>query len=160
MWPRFGEPGWRERYYKVKFSVDINNPEEWEPFQKKIAKSYLEGLVWVLRYYYQGCCSWEWFYPFYHAPLAEQVVSGSVLIFPPCFFLLVCFGGGLCECSPPYVAVSAAMYLHPVMCVGGCGCGCGCVCGCGCPIRLELGNSFLMVSTGRTRENRSHLLSS
>mgnify|MGYP001033075839 FL=1 len=72
---RFGEPGWRERYYKVKFSVDINNPEEWEPFQKKIAKSYLEGLVWVLRYYYQGCCSWEWFYPFYHAPLAEQVVG-------------------------------------------------------------------------------------
>jgi len=66
---RLGEKGWKERYYKHKFSADVNDEE----FKKSIAKSYAEGLVWVLRYYYQGCCSWGWYYPFHYSSFAEDM---------------------------------------------------------------------------------------
>ncbi|ELR13826.1 exoribonuclease, putative [Acanthamoeba castellanii str. Neff] len=66
---RLGDPGWKERYYKLKFDVEITDKE----FIKKVAMEYTEGLVWVLRYYYQGCSSWGWFYPFHYAPFADDM---------------------------------------------------------------------------------------
>ncbi|KAJ1928356.1 5'-3' exoribonuclease 2 [Tieghemiomyces parasiticus] len=55
-----------EWYYKTRFNVDANDRE----FLDAITKSYIEGLCWVLKYYYQGCCSWTWFYPYHYAPMA------------------------------------------------------------------------------------------
>lgn len=46
---RLWEDGWKQRYYKTKFDVDVED----EDFRKKVVKSYVEGLCWVLRYYYQ-----------------------------------------------------------------------------------------------------------
>lgn len=46
---RLWEDGWKQRYYKTKFDVDATDDE----FRKKVVKSYVEGLCWVLRYYYQ-----------------------------------------------------------------------------------------------------------
>uniref|UniRef100_A0A671X4Y0 5'-3' exoribonuclease n=1 Tax=Sparus aurata TaxID=8175 RepID=A0A671X4Y0_SPAAU len=65
---RLWEEGWKQRYYKTKFDVDVTD----EDFRQKVVKSYVEGLCWVLRYYYQGCASWEWYFPFHYAPFASD----------------------------------------------------------------------------------------
>ncbi|KAJ8389375.1 hypothetical protein AAFF_G00120830 [Aldrovandia affinis] len=65
---RLWEEGWKQRYYKNKFDVDVSD----ETFRRKVVKSYVEGLCWVLRYYYQGCASWKWYFPFHYAPFASD----------------------------------------------------------------------------------------
>uniref|UniRef100_A0AAX7VJS4 5'-3' exoribonuclease n=1 Tax=Astatotilapia calliptera TaxID=8154 RepID=A0AAX7VJS4_ASTCA len=65
---RLWEEGWKQRYYKNKFDVDATD----EDFRRKVVQSYVEGLCWVLRYYYQGCASWKWYFPFHYAPFASD----------------------------------------------------------------------------------------
>ena len=62
------EDGYQGRYYEQKFQVP---PEDVE-FRHKVARSYVEGLAWVLLYYFQGCPSWTWYYPFHYAPFAAD----------------------------------------------------------------------------------------
>ncbi|KAF3850299.1 hypothetical protein F7725_020018 [Dissostichus mawsoni] len=62
------EDGWRQRYYKTKFDVEATDDD----FRQKVVRSYVEGLCWVLRYYYQGCASWKWYFPFHYAPFASD----------------------------------------------------------------------------------------
>ncbi|XP_026185363.1 5'-3' exoribonuclease 2 isoform X2 [Mastacembelus armatus] len=65
---RLWEEGWKQRYYKTKFDVDVTDDD----FRQKVVQSYVEGLCWVLRYYYQGCASWKWYFPFHYAPFASD----------------------------------------------------------------------------------------
>lgn len=68
---RLWEPGFADRYYEQKFGVD---PEDHE-FRHKVARAYAEGLAWVLLYYFQGCPSWTWYYPYHYAPFASDFVD-------------------------------------------------------------------------------------
>ncbi|XP_076360211.1 5'-3' exoribonuclease 2 Rat1 isoform X3 [Tachypleus tridentatus] len=68
---RLWEEGWKERYYESKFDVDPHNIE----FRIKVAAAYTEGLCWVLQYYYQGCASWKWFFPYHYAPFASDFIN-------------------------------------------------------------------------------------
>ncbi|KAF7301519.1 5'-3' exoribonuclease [Mycena indigotica] len=65
------EPGYRERYYAQKFPDDVGDPN----LKTRITKAYIEGLCWVLHYYYQGTPSWQWFYPYHFAPFAADFVD-------------------------------------------------------------------------------------
>ncbi|XP_040361609.1 5'-3' exoribonuclease 3 isoform X3 [Rosa chinensis] len=68
---RLGATGFKERYYKCKFSAE--SPGEIENKRKEVVKSYTEGLLWVLLYYFSGPPSWKWFYPFHYGPFASDM---------------------------------------------------------------------------------------
>ncbi|KAL0491133.1 exoribonuclease, partial [Acrasis kona] len=73
---QLGSEGWRERYYQEKFHTPYDpNSED----VKHVALSYAQGLLWVFRYYYRGCISWGWYYPYHYAPFASDLVNLSLL---------------------------------------------------------------------------------
>lgn len=68
---RLWEEGYADRYYEQKFKVDPKDIA----FRNQVARSYVEGLAWVLLYYFQGCPSWTWYYPYHYAPFAADFVD-------------------------------------------------------------------------------------
>lgn len=68
---RLWDEGYADRYYEQKFLAD---PKDLE-FRHKVARAYTEGLAWVLLYYFQGCPSWDWYYPYHYAPFAADFVD-------------------------------------------------------------------------------------
>ena len=70
---RFGELGWKDRYYEVKFGISLSD----DTTRQAVGLAYIRGLCWVLRYYYQGVPSWTWYYPYHYAPCASDLVGIS-----------------------------------------------------------------------------------
>lgn len=65
---------WKKEYYLDKLEFDIST----DPASlQKMAFTYIEGLQWVLHYYYDGVASWSWFYPYHYSPKISGMPSTS-----------------------------------------------------------------------------------
>jgi len=65
---------WKKQYYAYYFDIYANNVKEYRDYRKLICMKYLEGLVYVLRYYLVGVPSWRWYYPFRASPVPSDVL--------------------------------------------------------------------------------------
>ncbi|KAG9621004.1 hypothetical protein KCU64_g21520, partial [Aureobasidium melanogenum] len=63
---------WKDTYYKSKFEWGTENEEE----LRKLTENYVQGLQWVLYYYYQGVVSWPWYYGYHYSPMISDVKKG------------------------------------------------------------------------------------
>ncbi|KAI8933157.1 hypothetical protein NX059_009798 [Plenodomus lindquistii] len=63
---------WKNDYYKSKFDWDRSNEEE----LRKLTENYVQGLQWVLYYYYRGVASWPWYYGYHYSPMISDVKRG------------------------------------------------------------------------------------
>jgi len=59
---RMGSSGWKSRYYWHYFGTDSRD------MVNKVIVNFLEGLIWMLRYYQADCPSWSWSYQHLVAP--------------------------------------------------------------------------------------------
>lgn len=67
---------YKQRYYSEKHRFEGG----WQPRSQDmedLRQHYLEGIMWVHQYYYQGAASWKWYYPHHYAPLASDLVNLS-----------------------------------------------------------------------------------
>ena len=66
---------WKNRYYSTKLGWDLNNEEE----LRKMTENYVQGLQWVLYYYYRGVASWPWFYKYHYSPMISgRIWTGTI----------------------------------------------------------------------------------
>ncbi|CAG8956046.1 hypothetical protein HYFRA_00008902 [Hymenoscyphus fraxineus] len=63
---------WKDKYYEGKF--EWNRKDETE--LTKLCENYVQGLQWVLFYYYRGVASWPWFYQYHYSPMISDVIKG------------------------------------------------------------------------------------
>ncbi|KAJ5134520.1 5'-3' exoribonuclease [Penicillium atrosanguineum] len=63
---------WKDTYYRSKFGWGLDNEEE----MKQLTENYVQGLQWVLFYYYRGIASWPWFFKYHYAPMISDVKKG------------------------------------------------------------------------------------
>ena len=56
---------WKDKYYKNKFEWGLDNEQE----LRNLTRNYVQGLQWVLFYYYRGVASWPWFYGYHYSPM-------------------------------------------------------------------------------------------
>lgn len=67
---RLHEAGWKDRYYKDKCKAD---DVAQHGGREHLFRSYVMGLCWVMKYYYDGVPSWKWYFPFHYAPFASDL---------------------------------------------------------------------------------------
>jgi 5'-3' exoribonuclease 1 len=65
------EKDFKGRYYYEKLfmtPIDVDK-------HLALRKSYIEGLIWCLAYYYKGCISWGWFFPYHYGPMLSDLTN-------------------------------------------------------------------------------------
>ena len=59
------------RYYFEKLDMSPVDTTK----HRHLNQVYMEGLVWCLAYYYRGCISWSWFYPYHYGMMISDLVD-------------------------------------------------------------------------------------
>lgn len=59
-------------YYSFVLGLDLDNSQD---RVSQMVKKYLEGLQWVMNYYFKGPTDWQWFYPYNYAPMISDFLS-------------------------------------------------------------------------------------
>jgi 5'-3' exoribonuclease 2 len=103
---------YKRDYYTKKFGV---TGSEIHPFVNSLKLYYIEGIIWNYRYYYKGCVSWDWFFPYYYAPLLSDLNNFSKEVFDfqlgepfnPCEQLL--------SVLPPFSSHALPKCLQPLL---------------------------------------------
>lgn len=62
----------KSMYYKTKLKF---NPSTKVEQLNAMLSSYIQGLHYVYQYYFGGLPSWEWYYPYYYAPLVADLTA-------------------------------------------------------------------------------------
>ena len=65
---------WENRYYET-----LHRMERTETNVNKICMNYLEGLVWNMEYYTNGCFNWTWYYKYSYPPLFCDLIKHTPL---------------------------------------------------------------------------------
>lgn len=64
-----GQKDFKGRYYYEKLKLTpVDKTEHFD-----LRKAYIEGLQWCLAYYYKGCISWGWFFPYHYGPMLSDL---------------------------------------------------------------------------------------
>lgn len=64
------ENDWKFRYYSHYFKTS----EHMSVMIDRMCQNYIEGLMWVARYYFESCSTWRWQYKFTHAPFLSDLI--------------------------------------------------------------------------------------
>jgi 5'-3' exoribonuclease 1 len=68
---------YKNNYYREKMKSDSISSEQIQVY----VQQYIEALQWILKYYYQGCQSWSWFYPHHYATYLSDLINFKHLQF-------------------------------------------------------------------------------
>lgn len=61
---------YKRTYYREKLKLDPDKDSV-----LKVVNEYVRALQWNLHYYYHGCVSWGWFYPYHYAPFISDIMN-------------------------------------------------------------------------------------
>ncbi|KAK0177026.1 hypothetical protein PV328_001116 [Microctonus aethiopoides] len=64
-------------YYMNKFEYENVDAD----VMRLQAEAYVTAIQWNLHYYYDGCCSWAWYYPHHYAPYISDIKGFKDLVF-------------------------------------------------------------------------------
>ncbi len=115
---RLGEEGWKSRYYQEKLGLPPG-PQQ-EAVVQDMVRSFVEGICWVMEYYYEGVASWTWYYPYHYAPFASDMhyIAGMQpkfelgQPFKPFNQLMGVLPAASCHCLPKVGCVCAHRNIH------------------------------------------------
>ena len=65
-------------YKRVYYAEKLKFTERSEVLE--LANAYVEGLMWVFQYYFEGCPDWGWYYRYHYAPLASDVIEAIGIV--------------------------------------------------------------------------------
>ena len=58
-------------YYQTKLHMSRSDSFNFHSLRHE----YIRGIVWTLKYYCTGCCSWSWYYPYHYAPFLSDLTK-------------------------------------------------------------------------------------